>query len=137
MGFVVGPKLERTTFTKKTKVLPEWPTIRDRMWNNGILYQLTCGKKNKGAPMVSRFLLHDPSDMGIGQWQKKVRLLGGDVGVEPPLPGGVLHPGKPAVQRRSTPTFWPFLQEISQGAQNLCAFGQKAAVKIHHAKKTL
>jgi hypothetical protein len=44
---------------------------------------------------------------------------------------GLLHRGCPLQH------FGPSLQEISQGAQDLYAFGQKTAVKIHNAEKTL
>jgi hypothetical protein len=89
--------------------------------------------------MISRFLLHDPSDMGIGGVSGKRKLRGW---------GGVLE-GHHCCQEafctlecllcRSGPLqrFDPFLQEISQRAQHLCAIGQKMAVEIHHAEKTL
>jgi hypothetical protein len=35
---------------------------------------LFAGKKNKQPPMVSGFLLHDPSDMGIGGVSGKGKL---------------------------------------------------------------
>jgi hypothetical protein len=58
--------------------------------------------------MVSGFLLHDPSDMGIGgvSGERKLSIGGQDVGVALP-PGGVLRSGMPPEQKRSTPTFWP------------------------------
>jgi hypothetical protein len=84
--------------------------------------------------MVSRFLLHDPSDMGIGGISGK---RSSAVGVVPPLPGGVLHPGKPLCRCGPLQRFGPSLQKISQGSQDLCAFGPKTEVKIHHAEKTV
>ncbi len=67
-GFVVSPKLEQTTFTKIMKVLDfclssQQLVIESRITGFGI-GQL-AGKKTKGVPIVSRFLLHDPSEMGI------------------------------------------------------------------------
>jgi hypothetical protein len=89
--------------------------------------------------MVSRILLHDPSDMGIGGVCGKGKLS---------CLGGVLERHcccqealsiLESLLCRGDPLqcFGPSLQEISQRAQNLCAFGQKMAVKIYHAEKML
>jgi hypothetical protein len=83
--------------------------------------------------MVFRFLLHDPSDMGIGGVSGKRKLSSW---------GGVLE-GHCRCQEafctlerllcRSGPLlrFGPSLQKISQRAQHLCAIGQKTVVEIH------
>jgi hypothetical protein len=89
---------------------------------------------SKGPPGVSRFLLHDPSDMdmsigGIGgerkfsiwgrvlEWHRRRQeafcILEG------------LLSGSGPLQR-----FGPSLQRISQRSQNLSTVGQKAAVKV-------
>ncbi len=89
--------------------------------------------------LVSRFLLHDPSDMGIGGVSGKVKLS---------IWCGMLEWHRrhqeafcilESLLCRGNPLqhFGPSLQEISQRAQNFCAIGQKAAVKVYHTEETL
>jgi hypothetical protein len=89
--------------------------------------------------MVSRLMLHDPSDMGIvgvsgkGKFSIWGRMLEchrrrqeAFCILESLLCIGGTH------QR-----FGPSLQEISQRSQNLSTVGQKAVVKVYHAEETL
>jgi hypothetical protein len=89
--------------------------------------------------MVARFLLHDPSNMIVGDVSGKRKLsLGGRV-----LEGH--HHRQEAfcvlecLLRGSSPLqcFGPSLQEISQRFQNFGTVGQKAAVKVYLTKKML
>ncbi len=68
---------------------------------------------------------------------RKAQHLGRDARVAPPPPGGVLHFGKPPERKWSTPMFLaPHFRDLLEGA-NLHAVGQKTAVKVYHAEKTL
>jgi hypothetical protein len=109
------------------------------MLNNVILCLLVCRKKTKGPSMVSRFWLHDPSDMSIGgvsgerkfiiggrvlEWQRchqeALNILEGLLSGSGPLQ-----------------YFGSSLQGISQRYQNVSTVGQKGAVKVYHAKNRL
>ncbi len=85
------------------------------------------------------FLLHDPSNMSIGGVSGERKLSIG---------GRVLEWHRcrqkafcilESLLRGSSPLqrFGPAFQEISQRFQNLSTVGQKAVIKIYHAKKTL
>jgi hypothetical protein len=121
-------------------LLPERPIISGRKLNNVILYLLVCVKKNQVPPMVSRFLLHDPSDMSIGgvsgerksgiwgrmlEWHRRCQEEAFCI-----LEG--LLSGSGPLQH-----FGPSLQEISQRFQNFSTVWQKAVVKVYHPKETL
>jgi hypothetical protein len=109
------------------------------MLNNVILCLSVCGTKTKGPPMVSRFLLHDPSNMSIGgvSGERKLSIWGRVLEWHSRhqeafcILQGLLSKSVPLKR------FGPSLQEISQRSHNSSTVGQKAAVKVYHAKKTL
>jgi hypothetical protein len=89
--------------------------------------------------MISRFLLHDPSDMSIGgvSDERKLSIWGRVLEwhcrrQEAFCNLKCLLSGSGPLQR-----FGPSLQEISQRFQNFSTVGQKAAAKVYHAEKTL
>jgi hypothetical protein len=96
-------------------------------------------KESKRLPMVSRFLLHDPSHMGIrGVSGKRTlsssgRVLDGHRHCQEAFCTLECLPCRSGPLQR----FGNSLQEISQRAQYLCAIWHKTAVKIYHAEKTL
>jgi hypothetical protein len=81
--------------------------------------------------------------MGIGGVRSNGKLSCWDgvlergVGAVPSLRGGILHFGKPPVQRRSTPMLWPLPSEDQSKGEKLVRIWQKTVVKIYLAEKTL
>jgi hypothetical protein len=81
--FVISPKLERLSLTKNAKMPNCSENCQQFTVKSGVarlcVSQLV-GKKYKRSPMVSRFMLHDPSDMSIiGVSGKRKLSLGWDV----------------------------------------------------------
>jgi hypothetical protein len=80
--FVISPKLKRSSCTKMAKMPNCGESCQQFTVKSGVarlrVSQLV-GKKSKRSPMVSRFLLHDPSDMSIGgvSGKRKLSIWGG------------------------------------------------------------
>jgi hypothetical protein len=73
--FVISPKLKRSSFTKMAKMPNYSESCQQFTEKSGVGLE----KKSKRSPMVSRFLLHDPSDMSIGgiSGKRKLNIWGG------------------------------------------------------------
>jgi hypothetical protein len=100
--------------------------------NNLILYLLICGEKNQVAPMVSRFLLHYPSDMSVGGISGKGKLsIWGRVLEWHHHFKGALHFGKPPELKRSAPKFWPLSSgDPSKGAQPVHSWAENGGKSL-------
>ena len=89
--------------------------------------------------MAAGFLLHHAADMCIGgvccqrKFGLRTRVLQWNRGDEEAF--GLFK----SLRRRRGPhqSFWVALQEIRQGLEDLCAFWQKAMVKVYHAYEPL